>query len=106
MAKKKIEYAYLQIVFCDHEQNGFLTFGGAEFPTVEKNREEFRRIPAAPAETDFVLDLFEEPLGNTKNKFITQETAEGLMGKPFGLEAERKKCAEYWSKVLGQKIEY
>jgi hypothetical protein len=72
---------YLQIVFCDHANNRFVTLGGAGFDTMRETRARFARIPGV-LDSDLVLDLMSDK-GILTDKYVTRETAETLLGDTF-----------------------
>jgi len=90
----------LKVTFCDVANNRFLTLGGAAWGTKRERDANLQRIPAAPAETDFVLDIL-SPEGIEDDRYIEAITVEILLRKPLdilirdaGAEEERLRADE------------
>lgn len=78
----------LTITYCDVKKNRFLRLGGADFRTKRERDASLATIPAAPDDTDFLLDI-ENPRGIENDLFLKPETVETLMQVPIGVLLER-----------------
>lgn len=76
----------LIVTFCDVTNSGFVKLGGAAWTTREEQLAQRNAIPAAKGRTCFVHD---EALGVERDKYITAETVEVLMGEPIATLIER-----------------
>lgn len=90
----------LRVTYCDHEKNRFLALGGAAWKTQAERDANLATIPAAPEETDFVLDVLDSQ-GIQDDRFLEPGTVEILLHKPVndlireaGEEEDRVTAAE------------
>lgn len=78
---------YLQITFADEKFNGFAVCGGVGIESKDEWERQWHDIPASPLgdkdPCSLLLDKMSPDLEFIEEKFITKETAERLLGKPY-----------------------
>ncbi|WP_304526804.1 hypothetical protein [Halomonas sp. I5-271120] len=77
----------IAITFCDEENNGFVTLGGAAWNDQDEWNRQWSAIPASPCGSDdpsmLVADKIDESDDRVDERFITADTAEQLLGRPL-----------------------
>lgn len=75
------------ITFCDVEQNGFVTLGGAGWQDRDEWSRQWAAIPASSLGADdpamLMADKIDDSDDRVEERFITAETAERLLGRPI-----------------------
>jgi hypothetical protein len=97
-----MKYFNLRITFCDHENNGFVTIGGAGFLTAKERDSQFDKVPRAPNHDDsLVLDKLDKDGWTVLDeKPITIATAEELMSESIDSMIEKGRAKTCFT--LGQ----
>lgn len=62
----------LTLTYCDHAANAFVTMNEAVYSELEKLEAAWRSIPAAPVETDYLVDL-DRGEGMEDNRCVTAD---------------------------------
>ena len=90
----------IKLVFCDIENNGFLTLGGAAFDTKAAWERAWQSIPRAMDGWDnkdaLCADKLDHNLDQVDERPITAAVAERLLGKPIAtLVAEGRAATSF-----------
>lgn len=97
----------IAITFCDEQNNGFVTLGGAGWHDQAEWERQWAAIPESPVGADdpalLVADKLDDSDDRVDERFITAETAERLLGRPLvDLIAEGRANTAF---TLGQLLE-
>lgn len=97
----------IAITFCDEENNGFVTLGGAAWETQEEWQRQWSAIPVSPHGSDDPARLIADKLDvegeRVDERFITTATAVQLLDRPLDeLIAEARANTAF---TLGQLLE-
>lgn len=90
MSEVKQKIHEIRIVFSDDLMNGVTTIGGAGWLTQEEQEAAWAAIPdlGEGSSSAFLADFIDENGDIVKDKRISAETCEALMGKPISVLIE------------------
>jgi hypothetical protein len=87
----------IKLVFCDEENNGFVTLGGAGFDTKQEWEHAWSSIPRAIDGWDnkdaLCADKLDHNLDQVDERPITAAVAERLLGKPIAALIEEGRAS-------------
>ncbi len=85
--KAKNQTWCIAITFCDEQNNGFVTLGGAGWHDQDEWDRQWDAIPESPLGADdpamLIADKIDDSDDRVGERFITAETAERLLDKPL-----------------------
>ncbi|MEK8034203.1 hypothetical protein AACH06_25535 [Ideonella sp. DXS29W] len=91
------DFFKLRVTFCDSENNGFVTLGGAGFDTASEWEQQWDTIPAADLGYDdpgkLILDKIDQRGDLVEERPITRAIAEALLGEPLETLIERGRAS-------------
>ena len=79
---------YIQLVFRDDKNNGFVTLGGIGLLTDEELQHCWNDIPCFDGETAFIADLLDSDRSIVGDRLVSAETCERYLGKPIAVLIE------------------
>lgn len=74
--------ARLEIAYADRRDDRMIIIGAAAWETMEEQERRFDELPAVE-DSDFVVDFYDDEGLITKDKFVSRETVETVMGQPL-----------------------
>lgn len=107
MSSSDEQFWCLQVTFCDEENNGFVTLGGAGWKTKAEWEAAWSQIPEAPAGWDNPDNLCVDKLDlngdHVSERPVTANVIESLLGRPIKtlIDEARAKTLYTWGQVTG-----
>lgn len=74
---------FIQLTFCDRQNNGFVTLGGIGLLTNDEVQQYWDDIPTFQGVSDFIADRLDASRSITADKPISAEMCERYLGKPI-----------------------
>jgi hypothetical protein len=98
--------ARIEIAYADHRDNRMIIVGAAAWETMEEQEQRFAELPESP-DSDLIADFYDEDGTISKDKGVSAETVETVMGRPIEdlIEEGRRRENELGKQWLNQEQE-